>query len=290
MLTAGARVQAVEAVVASLSHDADCDAVAEIERAVSCLDLNAPYSERAEAGGDEEMTAGHKLSLDLVHLPHTPAAAKLLGVKTMLEHGLDTNARWREGRASGVVGATLLASVLWLQGVPDDDKLDLARLLIGRGLPVNAESVERSTRASVGTFILAGAINCPALQSHSKAQLLSMIVVTGLDVNAACQQGKDPSTTGSTLGARIAAAAGMKPNDQVAMLTTLVRAGWCPASLSKRDADKLGNVATLMRHPALEPAALSELQQEISKCEAGEWWWAKGKPGQGSGGAVVGAS
>jgi hypothetical protein len=36
-------------------------------------------------------------------------------MKATLGCGLDINARWREGRASGVAGASLLAGVLWLQ-------------------------------------------------------------------------------------------------------------------------------------------------------------------------------
>ena len=47
------------------------------------------------------MTAGHKLSLEIVHHPQTPAAAKIEGVNAALECGLDINAMWREGRANG---------------------------------------------------------------------------------------------------------------------------------------------------------------------------------------------
>jgi hypothetical protein len=43
------------------------------------------------------------------------AALTCSSMKATLGCGLDINARWREGRASGVAGATLLAGVLWLQ-------------------------------------------------------------------------------------------------------------------------------------------------------------------------------
>ena len=66
------------------------------------LDINAPYnSSKHEEQNGEFMTVGHKLSLDIVHLAHRPATAKLEGIKAMLERGLDTNTTWREGRASG---------------------------------------------------------------------------------------------------------------------------------------------------------------------------------------------
>lgn len=240
------------------------------------LDINAPYSSSTEeqGGAAEVMTAGHKLSLEIVQHPRTPGAAKIEGVKATLGRGLDTNARWCEGRASGIVGATLLASVLWLQGVSDDEKLELARTLIAQGLHVNSESVERATKASSGTFVLAGAINCSSLQSESKAQLLSLMIDAGLDLNAPCQQGKDASTTGSTLGARVAAAAGMDPNHQISMLTALVEGGWRPLALSKSDTTKLGNVPALARHASLDPAVLSVLLLHIAHCDTGDWSWA----------------
>lgn len=236
------------------------------------LDINAPYSNSKQA---EVMTAGHKLSLEIVQHPQTPAPAKIEGVKAALECGLDVNARWREGRASGIVGATLLAATLWLQGVTDEAKLELARrLVIEQGLQVNIESVERATKASSGTFVLAGAINCSSLQSQSKAELLSIMVAAGLDLNATCHQGKEQSTTGSTLSARVAAAAGMRANDQIVMLTTLVRGGWRPSALGRSDLSKLANVVPLSRHPSVDPALLGTLQQEIAKCESGDWSWA----------------
>jgi len=92
-----------------------------LKQAMAGLDINAPYCTSAggEGGaaavrgaGVMTMTAGHKLSLELVQHPHTPAAAKMEGVNATLGCGLDANARWCEGRASGIVGATLLASVL----------------------------------------------------------------------------------------------------------------------------------------------------------------------------------
>jgi len=92
-----------------------------LKQAMAGLDINAPYSTSAGGEGDAAavrgaevmtMTAGHKLSLELVQHPHTPAAAKMEGVNAALGCGLDANARWCEGRASGIVGATLLASVL----------------------------------------------------------------------------------------------------------------------------------------------------------------------------------
>jgi len=220
------------------------------------------------------MTAGHKLSLDIVQHPHTSAAIKIEGVKATLECGLDINAQWHEGRASGIVGATLLASVLWLQGVSDESKLELARRLLDLGLDANSESVERATKASSGTFVLAGAISCSSLQSESKAKLLSMMVEAGLDLNSPCQQGKEASTTGSTLGARVAAAAGMKVEDQIAMLITLVKGGWRPAVLSRSDQAKLANVATLLRHQSLDPVLPAALEQEVRQCDSGDWSWA----------------
>ena len=248
-------------------------------QAMAGLDINAPYSSAGGAhgadSGAETMTAGHKLSLEIVQHPHTPSAIKIEGVKATLERGLDTNARWREGRASGIVGATLLAAVLWLQGVSDDSKLELARRLLDQGLDVNSESVERATKASSGTFILAGAINCSSLQSESKARLLSMMVDAGLDLNSPCQQGKEASTTGSTLGARVAAAAGIKVDDQIAMLVTLVKGGWRPAGLSRSDQTKLANVATLLRNPALDPALRAALEQQLLQCDSGDWSWAQ---------------
>jgi hypothetical protein len=182
------------------------------------------------------------------------------------------------------VGATLLAATLWLQGVTDEAKLELARKLVEQGLQVNIESVERATKASSGTFVLAGAINCSSLQSQSKAELLSIMVTAGLDLNAACQQGKEQSTTGSTLGARVAAAAGMRANDQIIMLTTLVRGGWRPSALARSDLSKLANVVPLSRHPSVDPVLLGTLQQEIAKCESGDWSWAPGLGGRSEGG------
>jgi hypothetical protein len=268
-------MQAVEQIVARLSqHD---DVAQQIEQAMAGLDINAPYTNRAqeEAGGQVIMSAGHKLSLDIVQHPCATAAAKLEGVKAMLAHGLDINARWREGRASCVVGATLLAAVLWLQGVKDDAKLELARALVDRGLQLNSESMERSTTASSGTFILAGAISTSALQPQSKADLLSMMVEAGLDLNATCQQGKDPSTTGSTLGGRIAAAPGIPATHQVSMLTTLVRGGWRPARLAKSDSTRLSQAAAILCDPSLDPAALSAFQSAIALCaDEGDWTWA----------------
>lgn len=222
------------------------------------------------------MTAGHKLSLDIVQHPCATAATKLEGLKATLAHGLDINARWREGRASCVVGATLLAAVLWLQGVKDEAKMEIAKTLVDRGLQLNSESMERATKASSGTFILAGAINTSALQAHSKAGLLSMMVDAGLDLNATCQQGKELSTTGSTLGGRIAAAAGIPATQQVGMLATLVRGGWRPAQrLAPGDAARLSQVAAILCDPSLEPAVLSDFQRVIAlHVDEGNWTWA----------------
>ena len=148
------------------------------------LDINAPYSSGAHGAdrGAEFMTAGHKLSLDIVQHPHTPAAIKIEGVKATLECGLDINAQWHEGRASGIVGATLLASVLWLQGVSDESKLELARRLLDLGLDANSESVERATKASSGTFVLAGAISPYQVPLTTPLRLASAVV--GMSVKA----------------------------------------------------------------------------------------------------------
>jgi hypothetical protein len=48
--------------------------------------------------------------------------------------------------------------VLWLQGVSDEAKLELACALIEQGMDVNSQSIERATKATSGTFVLAGII------------------------------------------------------------------------------------------------------------------------------------
>mmetsp|Transcript_92646 Transcript_92646/g.149566 ORF Transcript_92646/g.149566 Transcript_92646/m.149566 type:complete len:325 (+) Transcript_92646:58-1032(+) len=284
-LTAEGR--AVENIVKRLSQQGACDVAGEIQRAMAGLDINAPYSTSAGGEGDAAavrgaevmtMTAGHKLSLELVQHPHTPAAAKMEGVNAALGCGLDANARWCEGRASGIVGATLLASVLWLQGVSDEAKLELACALIEQGMDVNSQSIERATKATSGTFVLAGAMASAGLQSEAKAKLLSLFIDAGLDLNAPCQQAKQASTTGSTVATRIAVTPEINGNHQITMLTALVKGGWRPLPLSATDSTKLeaqmSRLARLERE-SVDPALLSALRLLIAQCGAnGDWAWA----------------
>jgi len=58
--------------------------------------------------------------------------------------------------------------VVWLQGVSDEAKLELACALIEQGMDVNSQSIERATKATSGTFVLTGIIytatHCNTLQ------------------------------------------------------------------------------------------------------------------------------
>jgi hypothetical protein len=105
------------------------------------------------------------------------------------------------------------------------------------------------------------------------------MVGAGLDLQATCQQGKELSTTGCTLGARIATAAGIPASHQIAMLTTLIKGGWRPLSLSEKDSSKLSSIASVLCDPSLDPAVLSEFLQSIAMYkDQGDWSWA-GCPG-----------
>mmetsp|Transcript_9083 Transcript_9083/g.14364 ORF Transcript_9083/g.14364 Transcript_9083/m.14364 type:complete len:223 (+) Transcript_9083:588-1256(+) len=140
--------------IADLVSKGDGEIMESFALSLQGLSLEPPYSQDSEEG-----SCGHKLSLEILTLPQPTGPCKMHMIQELLLHGLDPSAEWKDGRAKGSAGGSLLAAVLWLHGVEDASKLALAEAMIEGGMKVNLECVERSTTTNCGTFIIAGAMS-----------------------------------------------------------------------------------------------------------------------------------